>query len=207
MLCSRPCLLRTKTSQRGHSLRAGCSCRLPCVRVVVVCGCSQAASRTHWPSLWAFTRVARRLVAGRCLPRCSRTPASRSGRSRNAGALSVPLQVRVRQVTPSTLAWGTVASMNFWRSSSLLMRLMPQRACPGHCARAVGIRRSEHQFQALPPPGGSPHPDHGLWARYSLHHHQQGFVALALVEGLLPADADRRRAGPQEQRHSGDLVR
>ena len=31
------------------------------------------------------------------------------------------------RVTPSTLAWSTVASMNFWRSASLEMRLMPQR--------------------------------------------------------------------------------
>jgi hypothetical protein len=30
-------------------------------------------------------------------------------------------------VTPSTFACGTVASTNFWRRSSLLTRLMPQR--------------------------------------------------------------------------------
>ena len=54
------------------------------------------------------------------------------------------------KVTPSTLACSAVASMNFWRRSSLLMRLMPQRMFCVPCTLSASggpniIRLGHHQ--------------------------------------------------------------
>ena len=57
--------------------------------------------------------------------------------------------------------------------------------------RAVGIGRAEHR-EALPPPAVDGVLHHGLLLGRAAHHHQQRFISLALMEGLLLAHAHHR---------------
>ena len=90
-------------------------------------------------------------------------------------------------ITPSTRAWGTVASMNFWRRSSLLVRLMPS-ACPGRCWGChLGVRRRTWRDTTT---SGSPRPAPCLCSGRALHHHQQGCRSPGAGGSSLRHDAD-----------------
>ncbi len=149
-----PCLLRTKTSHRGHSLRPVVWLMLM-IRVLVsgswrsgvltdargardraasaccgacfsACGERSADQRAVVPGLHAG-------AAG--VPCCRAVAAddarrirpSRSRRSRGARARRSTSDRGRAAVRPSISACGTVMSTNFWRSSSLVSRLMRQR--------------------------------------------------------------------------------
>ena len=167
--------------------------------------CASAASRTHAPSSAAATRAASRSRLQGPSPAMTRRNSSQSiGPWSCACRASFQLSAGSGSVTPRMRACSTAASMNFWRSSSLLTRLMPQRIdcaelgdwssggpniiTDGHHQRIDRVLH--HRLLRVGAAG---------------HHRQQRLVALALMEAFLAADADHRprirRIGTAADRH------
>src|SRR5215218_8296188 len=85
-----------------------------------------AASRTQAPSSWARRRWAIRCALHGPLPFTPSMNSSQSGWPKSWWPRSsFQTSSGSGRVTPSASAWGTDMSTNFWRSSSLVLRLMP----------------------------------------------------------------------------------
>ena len=139
-----------------RSMRCHCLRLLPCVLLACARGPARPRAPRRRRPRPSRARPGARGCTGRRRRRRARTRPSRWRRSRSARASSFHFRSGSGSVTPSTSACSTVASTNFWRRSSLLTRLMPQRM---PCARvgALVVGRAEHH-QATATTSGSPRP-------------------------------------------------
>ena len=198
-LCSSPERARMKTSKSGHVAFLVCSCRIsstaraaPARRCVA--SSAYASGRLAHPAavlVRALARLEPLAIAGAVAleHRVELAPVDRA----ETVVLRWPRPSAAPDPAPrarGTRACGTVTSTNFWRSSSLVKRLIFQRIDCAVCFDSAS-RRAEHH-QRRPPPAIERALRHARCSgvpRASVHHDLE---ALALVKALFLADAHHR---------------
>ena len=100
----------------------------------------------------------------------------------------IPLQIRIGQSHTQDLGLRH-SGVDKLLTQVIVADALDAPAHALHAVRTVGIGRPKHG-QAFPPPAVDRVLHHGLLFGRALHHHQQSFVALSLMETLFFANAN-----------------